>query len=306
MGPQGTNRPSEAGNAGRSSPADVAVGNAGRSSPADVAVGNAGRSSPATASTAIVVLDVGTTTTSLALVAGGLIRVRADVPTRPPRTPGGYARLVASLCGARTLGEAGLDGLGVAGVVPGAAGAVRAAGRRAGVPVVEISARAAPLPLGYDDPGELGADRVANALGAIDRYGAPVIVVDLGTATTMEVVSAAGELVGGAIAPGVGIALAALRHHAPHLPPVALTPPGDDDPVVATTTATALRSGVLWGAGALVDGLVGQAWRTVGPCPVVATGGGARVAAAGSCTVTAVDEDLTLWGVYLGYLAGRT
>jgi len=280
MGPQGTNRLSEAGNAGRSSPATRG---------ADVAV-----------------LDIGTTTLSLALVAGGGIRVRADVPARPPRTPGGYARLVAALAGARTLAEAGLDGLGVASVVPGAAGAVRAAGRRAGVPVVEVSARAAPIPLGYDDPGELGADRVANALGALDRYRAPVIVVDLGTATTMEVVSAAGVLIGGAIAPGVGIGLAALRHHAPHLPAVALTPPGDGDPVVATTTATALRSGVLWGAGALVDGLVAHAWRMVGPCPVVATGGGARVAAAGSRTVTAVDEDLTLWGVYLGYLAGRT
>jgi type III pantothenate kinase len=63
---------------------------------------------------------------------------------------------------------------------------------------------------------------------------------------------------------------------------------------------------VLWGAGALVDGLVAGAWRRVGPCPVVATGGGARLAAAGSRTVTTVDEDLTLWGVYQGYLAGRT
>ena len=250
----------------------------------------------------MVVVDIGTTTTALAPVVGGRLGTPIRLPTAGARTAGEWADLLEALRLA-SASSVPVAAVGVASVVPGAAAALVAAGRRTGVAPVELTGASWPLPVGYDDPGELGADRVANALGALDRYGAPVIVVDLGTATTLEVVAADGTLAGGAIAPGIGVGLDALRLRAPHLPAIPLTPPGPGDPAVATTAAGALRSGVLWGAGALVDGLVRRARGLVGPCPVVATGAGAAVAAAAAASVTAVDRDLTLWGVYRAVVA---
>lgn len=153
------------------------------------------------------------------------------------------------------------------------------------------------LPIRYHDPGAVGADRIANALAAREVYGAPVIVVDLGTATTFDCVSAEGAYLGGAIAPGVGTSAEELFRRAARVPRVDLRRP---ERALGRTTEESLRSGVLWGAAGQVDALVRRlAQEMKGRPKVIATGGWAKVVAPECETVQAVDEALTLKGMRL-------
>jgi type III pantothenate kinase len=153
------------------------------------------------------------------------------------------------------------------------------------------------LPIRYHDPSAVGADRIANALAARELYGAPVIVVDLGTATTFDCVSAEGAYLGGAISPGVGTSAEELFRRAARVPRVDLRRP---ERALGRTTEESLRSGVLWGAAGQVDALVRRLAREMKGKPrVVATGGWAKVVAPECETVEAVDEALTLKGMRL-------
>ena len=162
-------------------------------------------------------------------------------------------------------------------------------------PIVAGVAAAHGLRIVYREPERLGPDRIANAIGVCDRHGAPAIVVDLGTATNFDCVSAEGAFIGGAIAPGVGIGAAALFRRGARLPRIALERPAR---VLGQSTEEALRAGIVGGAAAMVDGMVRRLTREMGGRPrVVATGGWARVMAAECETVDVVDEDLTLHGL---------
>jgi type III pantothenate kinase len=153
------------------------------------------------------------------------------------------------------------------------------------------------LPIRYHDPGAVGADRIANALAARELYGAPAIVVDLGTATTFDCVSADGAYQGGAISPGVGTSAEELFRRAARVPRVELRPP---ERALGRTTEESLRAGVLWGAAGQVDALVRRLAREMKGTPrVIATGGWAKVVAPECETVQAVDEALTLKGMRL-------
>jgi type III pantothenate kinase len=146
----------------------------------------------------------------------------------------------------------------------------------------------------------VGADRIANAVATIHRYGAPAIVVDFGTATTLDAIDRHATYVGGAIAPGLKISEEALYSHTARLPRVPLEPPG---PAVGTSTATSLQSGILYGYAALVDGLVERFRREVGEdAHVIATGGLAEAVVPHTSTVQRTDPDLTLVGLHLLYL----
>jgi type III pantothenate kinase len=150
----------------------------------------------------------------------------------------------------------------------------------------------------YNDPKEVGADRIANAVGAYDLYGGPCVVVDLGTATTFEAVSAEGAYLGGAIAPGVGISLEALFSHAALLRRVDLVEPPN---VIGRSTMESIQSGVLYGYAAQVDGLCHRILKELGPATVVATGGLAELIAPHASTVDHVEPWLTLEGLRLVY-----
>ncbi len=153
------------------------------------------------------------------------------------------------------------------------------------------------LPIRYHDPGAVGADRIANALAARELYGTPAIVVDLGTATTFDCVSADGAYLGGAIAPGVGTSAEELFRRAARVPRVELRRP---ERALGRTTEESLRAGVLWGAAGQVDALVRcLAGEMKGRPKVIATGGWAKVVAPECETVQAVDEALTLKGMRL-------
>jgi type III pantothenate kinase len=148
----------------------------------------------------------------------------------------------------------------------------------------------------YDNPKDVGADRIANSVGALDLFGAPAIVVDLGTATTFDVISPAGEYLGGAIAPGVAISLEALYSHAAALRSVELVEPRT---VIGHSTIESIQSGVLYGYAAQVDGMVERISESVPSATVVATGGLASLIAPHTKSVAHVEPWLTLHGLRL-------
>ena len=160
------------------------------------------------------------------------------------------------------------------------------------------------IALAVDNPREVGADRVANAIGAERQFGAPVIVVDFGTATTVDLVGPDGSYRGGAIAPGLEVSADALVTHTAALRRVELSPPRSP---VGRSTVEAIQSGLIYGYAGLVDGLVGRIMGTLeGSCPVVATGGLAAAMIAFTTTVTALEPDLTLIGLAEVYARNET
>jgi len=154
------------------------------------------------------------------------------------------------------------------------------------------------MPILYDNPKEVGADRVANAIGAYDLYGGPCIVVDLGTATTFDAISAAGEYLGGAIAPGVAISMDALFHHAAALRRVELVEPRS---VIGKSTVESIQSGLLYGFAGQVDGMCARFQKELGPCTVVATGGLSEVIAPYASSIDYREPWLTLHGLRIVY-----
>src|ERR687898_2684335 len=156
------------------------------------------------------------------------------------------------------------------------------------------------IPIRYDDPREVGPDRIVNAVAAKERYGAPVIVVDFGTSTNFDVVSPDGEYVGGVLAPGIEISMDALFSRAARLFRVDFTVPPS---VIGKTTQTALQSGLVYGFVGQVDELVTRIRGELGvDAQAIATGGLAELVAPHSRTLAKVDPFLTLEGLRLVYL----
>lgn len=150
-----------------------------------------------------------------------------------------------------------------------------------------------------DFPDEVGADRLVNSVAAMEKYGCPVITVDLGTAITLDVVSAAGAYIGGAIAPGLVVSMETLFSRTAKLPQIALDPP---DSVIGSNTKKAIQSGIVYGYVGLVDALVERIWAELGQqTPVVATGGHAEILARQSKTITHTENWLTLEGLLILY-----
>jgi type III pantothenate kinase len=153
------------------------------------------------------------------------------------------------------------------------------------------------VPIRYDDPREVGPDRIANAVAAAERYGAPCIVVDFGTSTNFDVVSADAEYVGGVLAPGIEVSMDALFERAARLRKVDFVEP---ETVIGKTTVAALQSGVVYGFAGQVDGIVDAIRRELGTeARAVATGGLAELIAPHSRTIELVDPFLTLEGLRL-------
>ena len=164
--------------------------------------------------------------------------------------------------------------------------------------VVEPGVRTG-VPLLYDNPKEIGSDRIVNALAAYHLYGGPSVVVDFGTSTNFDVVSARGEFLGGVLAPGIEISIDALAARAARLVKVELTRPRS---VIGKSTVEALQSGILYGFAGQIDGLVRRiAAELSGPPTVIATGGLAQVVIAESETIQQYEPDLTLVGLRLVY-----
>lgn len=151
----------------------------------------------------------------------------------------------------------------------------------------------------YDNSEDVGPDRIVNALAAREVFGAPVVVVDFGTATTLDLVNADGDYAGGSIMPGLALAAKTLVESAARLVPVEYKAPPS---AVGKSTVDSIRSGLIYGTVSAVNGMVERFWTEIGGrCPVVATGGLAKYVAELSEYIETVDPELTLKGLWLAY-----
>jgi type III pantothenate kinase len=153
------------------------------------------------------------------------------------------------------------------------------------------------MPIRYDDPNQVGADRLANAVAALDKYGGPCVVVDLGTTVNFDCISANGEYLGGAIAIGIGISIEALFSKTARLPMVDFREPAK---VIGSNTIASMHSGLYYGALGMIDGILDRIVAELGPqTQCIATGGQAALIARGSRNLKHIDEHLTLAGLQL-------
>jgi type III pantothenate kinase len=153
------------------------------------------------------------------------------------------------------------------------------------------------IPVLYDDPREVGADRIVNAVAVVEKYGKPAIVVDFGTATTFDAITAGGEYRGGVIAPGIVISAEALYEHAAKLPRIEIQKPAN---VIGSSTTGSMQSGLFYGYVALVDGIITRMKKELGAATrVIGTGGQAPFISQETKLIETVDPNLTLDGLQL-------
>lgn len=257
----------------------------------------------------LLVMDVGNTNTVLGLyrladastAAATELVANWRITTPAKQTVDEFGMLLRSLFGLRGLEIGVVDGIAVSSVVPPLDSTLRQ--------VCEIYFRVKPvfiepgvrtgMPVLTDNPTEVGADRLVNCIAAFERFGGPTIVVDMGTATTFDVISKKGEFLGGAIAPGLGISADALFSRAARLPRINVKKPVK---VIGTGTVDNIQIGLYYGYIGLVDGILERMIAEMGrETKTVATGGLAQLIAEGSKYIGAVDEMLTLTGLRIVY-----
>jgi len=245
----------------------------------------------------LLAIDVGNTQTVIGLYDEAKLEHHWRIATNAERTSDEHALLVSQFLHLRGV-ELSRSGMGVAisSVVPRVTAALREMTESwfNTDPVVLEPGTRTGMPILYDNPKEVGADRIANAVGAYDLYGGPVIVVDFGTATTVDGISARGEYLGGAIFPGIEISLDALFERAAGLRRVELVEPRQ---VIGKNTVESIQSGILYGFAAQVDGLCTRFEAELGESAVVSTGGLGGLITPLSTHIQAYEPWLTLHGL---------
>ena len=243
--------------------------------------------------------DVGNTQTVLGLYDGESLTEHWRVATEAERTADELAVLLARLLELRDRGFEDVAGACISSTVPALVRSYAELFERyvdAPLLVVGPGVKTG-IPILYDDPREVGPDRIVNAVAARERYGAPCIVVDFGTSTNFDAVSASGEYVGGVLAPGVEVSMDALFARAARLTKVDFVAP---EQAIGKTTTQALQAGVVFGFAGQVDGIVARMRAELGEeAHVVATGGLAGLIAPHSRTIQEIDPLLTLEGLRL-------
>ena len=253
----------------------------------------------------LLVIDVGNSNTSLGVYDGPQLVAQGRLTTDRNRTVdeyGVYSRKVFELAG---LDFQAIDAVAIASVVPPVNDTLKRMSEQyfqQTALFVDANSNHG-LKIRYEPASDVGADRIVDAVAALEKYGAPCIVADLGTATTIDVVNKDGEFLGGVIAPGMMISAEALFARAAKLPKVDILRPPK---VVGTSTRTAMQSGLYHGYIGLVDGLLRKMIDEIGGAPkVVATGGLAKIISTGSEFITIVDDNLLLDGLRMIYERSR-
>jgi type III pantothenate kinase len=253
----------------------------------------------------LLAVDVGNTQTAFGVFDGTELRERWRVATEAERTADEIGALVDRLLELRDLDFEQIDGVCLSSTVPVLVREYEGfATRYVQAPIFVVGPGVKTgIQLLYDNPHELGPDRIVNAIAGRERYGAPCIVVDFGTSTNFDAVSAAGEYVGGVLAPGIEISMEALFARAARLVKVDFAEPAS---AIGRSTVSALQSGVVFGFAGQVDGIVGRMRAELGDSArVIATGGLASLIAPHSATIELVDLDLTLEGLRLVWERNR-
>ncbi|HEX78703.1 MAG TPA: type III pantothenate kinase [Dehalococcoidia bacterium] len=253
----------------------------------------------------LLTIDIGNTETTIGVFDGEDLKATWYTATVIHRTADEYAILLTSLLNNRNIKASDIKEVSLCSVVPPVTSIyedmfksnfdvsllVVAAGIKTGVRIC------------MDNPKEVGADRIVDAVAAHRLYGGPVIIVDFGTATTFDTVSARGDYLGGAIAPGMITAAEAMSQETAMLPRIEMARPGR---VIGTNTIDAMKSGIVFGYVAMVEGMVARIQRELGVrTKVVATGGYAGLIAGETKVIDEVKPDLTLIGLRLVYQMNR-
>jgi type III pantothenate kinase len=245
----------------------------------------------------LLAIEVGNTNTKIGVYDGARLVVSWRLTTRREQTADEYGLFIETLLRTQGITPATIHGVAISNVVPPVQQALDWMCEKyfKVTPLTVESGVNTPLVLDVDNPREVGADRVVKAVAAIALYGAPLIVVDLGTATTFDCINARGEFIGGAIAPGIGTAADALLNRAARLFRVELVRPKD---AIGRNTVNNIQSGLVHGWAGLVDGIVARMKAEMDGTPrVVATGGHAGLIVNVASSIQDVLEHLALEGL---------
>src|SRR5437764_15053903 len=250
----------------------------------------------------ILAVDVGNTNVVFALVAAGEIKARWRIATDPRRTADQYSVWLHQLLELEGFSRDEVEGVIIGTVVPRALHNLEVLSEKyfRKTPIIAGQGKADwPLQLDVDEPHNVGADRALNAIAAHAKYPGELIIIDFGTATTFDVVSASGAYTGGIIAPGINLSLDALVSAAAKLPRIAIEAPAGNS-VIGRTTQDQMLIGIYWGYVAMIEGLTERMKRELdGPVTVVATGGLADLFDKHTDVFNAIEPDLTIQGLSL-------
>ncbi|MDD6283920.1 MAG: type III pantothenate kinase [Firmicutes bacterium] len=249
----------------------------------------------------ILAVDIGNTNITLGVYEGNKLCFTSRLATDVRRTADQYAIELRDILHLNSMSSKDIDGAVIGSVVPSVGAAFnRAVGKLFGVQAVVIGPGVrSGLNIRIDNPAQLGADLVAGAVAAAAKYPKPCIVFDLGTATTVSVIDADGTMIGGAIAAGPVTSLEALAAHTAQLPYIDLTAPKN---VIGSNTIDCMRSGIIIGAAAMLDGMAARIEGELGQrATLVATGGLAERVVANCEREVIIDDDLLLEGLLIVY-----
>ncbi len=250
-------------------------------------------------------VDIGNTNIKLGLYRGDTLVSRWRIFTDPAKLADEYGVMLLSLFASENIRKEEIDGCVISSVVPDLTLAFsELVHRHLGIePVIVGNVKHPVIHINASNPKEVGPDLIANAVGAVSIFGAPVIVIGFGTATTFSAVSAGGSLEGVSIAPGVGTGAQSLFASGAMLPDVELVAP---EHAIGKNTILALQSGVVYGAAGMVEGLVARIKKELGGnVKVVATGGWAKLINQHVTCIDAVEPELTLLGLRIIYEKNR-
>lgn len=249
----------------------------------------------------ILVLDVGNTNIVIGVYKEKALLHHWRISTSKQQTVDEYGMTLNNLFHYAGLNVADVEGVAISSVVPPIIGVLEQLSIKYlhKTPVIVGPGVKTGLNVRYENPKEVGADRIVNAVAAVEKYGAPLIVIDFGTATTFDYIDQEGNYIGGAIAPGIGISTEALYSRTAKLPRIELTKPKN---VIGRNSVSSMQSGIIYGYIGQVDGIVERMRKETKQSPrIIATGGLAELIASESETIEVVDSLLTLEGLRLIY-----